>query len=116
MGQRAEALASIAEAVRIRRALAEANPDAFLHDLATSLSVLGDCLDGMERLAEGRDAAAESLRVLAPSFSRYPGVFDGLAGATCGDYVDRSQRLGMEPDFEILKPYARLFEEGESHD
>ncbi len=116
MGQRAEALTSIAEAVRIRRALAEANPDAFLPNLAMSLSVLGDCLDGVGKLAEGRDAAAESLRVLAPLFSRYPGVFDGLARATVRDYVLRSQRLGLEPDSEILIPYMRLFEEGESHD
>ena len=116
MGQRVEALASIAEAVRHYRALAEANPDAFLPDLASSLSVLGDCLEGMERLAEGRDAAAESLGVLAPLFSRYPGVFDGLAGATCRDYADRSQRLGLEPDVKILSPYLRLVQQGESHD
>jgi tetratricopeptide (TPR) repeat protein len=116
MGQRVEALASIAEAVRHYRALAEANPDAFLPDLASSLSVLGDCLEGMERLAEGRDAAAESLGVLAPLFSRYPGVFDGLAGATCRDYADRSRRLGLEPDVKILSPYLRLVQQGESHD
>jgi len=116
MGQRSEALASIEEAVRIRRALAEANPDAFLPDLAMSLSVLGDCLEGMERHTEARDAAAKSLRALAPFFTRLPGVFDGLAKATVRDYILRSQRLGLEPDLELLSPYLPLFESGESDD
>jgi len=39
MGQRAEALVSIAEAVRIHRALAETNPIAFLPDLAITLTI-----------------------------------------------------------------------------
>jgi tetratricopeptide (TPR) repeat protein len=116
MGQRAQALASIEEAVHIRRALAEGNPDAFVPDLAMSLSVFGDCLEGMERLKEGLDAAAESLNVLEPLFSIYPGVFDGLAGATCRDYVTRSERLGVEPDLAVLEPYKRLFEQGESNE
>ena len=38
MGQRGEALASIREAVAIRRKLAEGNADAFLPDLASSLN------------------------------------------------------------------------------
>jgi Tetratricopeptide repeat/Anaphase-promoting complex subunit 5 len=116
VGQRAQALASIEEAVRHYRGLAEGNSDAFLPDLAMSLSVLGDCLEGMERLKEAFDASAESLTVLAPVFSKYPGVFDGRAGATWRDYVTRSERLGVEPDFEILKPYMRLIEQGGSNE
>jgi tetratricopeptide (TPR) repeat protein len=116
MGQRGEALASTAEAVRISRALAETNPDAFLPDLASSLSVLGDCLDGTDQLPEAFDAAAESLRALSPFVSRHPGVFDGLAKATTRDYVMRSQRLGLDPDFELLNPYLRLFESGEANE
>ncbi|GHI92513.1 hypothetical protein TPA0905_74270 [Streptomyces olivaceus] len=37
MGQGAEGLAAIEEAVRIHRSLAEANPDAYLPNLALSL-------------------------------------------------------------------------------
>ena len=116
MGQRAEALASIQEAVLIRRQLAQSNPAAFLPDLARSLFVLGNRLDESERLPEARNAAAESLRLLAPFFSRYPGAHDGLAGATCNDYTTRTQRLGLEPEADILAPYARLFQKGESND
>lgn len=116
MGQRAEALASIAEAVPHYRALAHANPGAFLPNLAKALSVLGDCLEGAERLPEARDAAAESLRVLAPFVSQYPGVFDDLARLACRYYVLRSQKLESELDFEILIPFVPLFEEGESND
>jgi tetratricopeptide (TPR) repeat protein len=116
IGQRAEALATIEEAVRIRCALAESNPDAFLPDLARSLSVLGNCLDGMGKLQESRDAAGESLGALASSFSRYPGVFDSLAEATIRDYGDRSRRLGLEPDGLILGFYQRLIQQGGAHD
>jgi hypothetical protein len=70
----------------------------------------------MERLSEARDAVAESLGVLAPFFSQYPGVFDGLAGVTCRDYLLRSEKLKVEPTVEVLAPYMRLFDEGESHD
>jgi hypothetical protein len=41
MGERAEALRSIAEAVQIRRELEKANPDAFLPDLALSQGAWG---------------------------------------------------------------------------
>jgi len=116
MGQRAEALASIQEAVRIYGELAQSNPAAFLPNLATSIGVLGDRLAESERLPEARDAAAESLRFLAPFFTRYPGVHDGLAKATCNDYLTRSQRLGLEPEADILAPYARLFQPGASND
>jgi tetratricopeptide (TPR) repeat protein len=116
MGLGDEALTSIEESVRHFRALAVANPDAFLPDLARSLSVLGACLEGKEKVKEGFDAAAESLAVLAPLFSKYPGVFDGLAGTTCRDYLTRSERLGMEPDAAVLSPYVRLFQQGGSNE
>ena len=54
--------------------------------------------------------------MLAPYFSKYPGTFDGLAKATCRDYVLRCKKLNVELYIEILKPFMCLFEEGESHD
>jgi hypothetical protein len=108
MGQRAEALASIAEAVRIRRSLAESHPDAFLPDLALSLSVRGHCLESLGRLSEARDSARESLAILASFYARLPGVFDNLAKATLRDYVLRTEELGDEPDPEVLNPYLHL--------
>ena len=108
------ALKSIAEAVGHYRVLAGSNPAAFLPGLARSVSVLGDRYAELERLGEARNAAAEALELLAPFFAKYPGSFDELAQATVGDYVVRSQELKVEMDEEILLPYLRLFEEGDS--
>ncbi|MFC8849729.1 tetratricopeptide repeat protein, partial [Micromonospora sp. NPDC057141] len=44
LGRREQALAPAEEAVLIRRRLAEANPDAYLPDLAMSLNNLGTLL------------------------------------------------------------------------
>ncbi len=62
MGQRAEALASIAEAVRIRRELAEANPDAFLPDLAVA-EQSSHMQSEMGQRAEALASIAEAVRI-----------------------------------------------------
>ena len=115
MGQREAALKSIAEAVGIRRNLASSNPEAFRPDLARSVSVRGGRLEEAERLAEARDAAKEALQLLAPFFTRYPGAHDGLARATVADYLRRCERLSEEPEPEVLEPYLRLTEKGDSN-
>ena len=54
VGRQEEALASADEAVELRRRLAEANPAAYLPDLAASLAILGGMLatsDAARRLA-----------------------------------------------------------------
>jgi tetratricopeptide (TPR) repeat protein len=108
MGQHTEALSSIAEAVRHFRALAEANTDPFLPNLARSLSAQGEILAAMQRLSEARNAAREALVHLAPSFERYPGVFDDLAKLTLHNYLLRTQALGEEPEENLLIPYREL--------
>lgn len=61
LGRREEALATIEQAVTIRRQLAEARPDAFLPHLAMLLRNLADALSMLNRDAEAstiRDEAA----------------------------------------------------------
>ncbi|HEX4809508.1 MAG TPA: hypothetical protein VH325_11300 [Bryobacteraceae bacterium] len=113
MGLHTRALASIEEAVSTRRKLADANPDAFVPDLTTSLSVLGDCLETTEQISKARDAATESLRLLAPFHRDFAGVFDELARITVKDYVNVSRQVELEPDWDLLGQYIHLFESGE---
>jgi len=61
LGQRAEALASIAEAARMCRALADANPSAFLPDLAVSLNNLSVRQGDMGQRAEALASIAEAV-------------------------------------------------------
>jgi tetratricopeptide (TPR) repeat protein len=115
MGMRMEALASIDEAVSIRRVLANTNPDAFGPDLARSIIVLVTCLAAMGKMLEARDAAAECLRLLAPFCLKYFETFGDLARAVVNDYVIRSEQLGLEPDWELLRSYMPFFKSAGSN-
>ncbi|WP_322748677.1 MULTISPECIES: tetratricopeptide repeat protein [unclassified Frankia] len=61
VGRRAEALAPATEAVTIRRRLAEVAPDAYLPDLAGSLTNLANRLSGVGRRAEALAPATEAV-------------------------------------------------------
>jgi Flp pilus assembly protein TadD len=60
LGRGEEALAAMQEAVDIRRRLVETRSDAFLPDLATSVSNLGICLSDLGRRDEARAATQEA--------------------------------------------------------
>jgi tetratricopeptide (TPR) repeat protein len=60
LGRREEALAATQEAVDIRRGLAQANPQAFLPDLAMSLTSLGNRLSELGRREEALAATQEA--------------------------------------------------------
>jgi Tetratricopeptide repeat len=60
-GRRDEALAAAEEAVVIRRRLAEANPAAYLPDLAMSLNNLGTFLSGVGRREQALASAEEAV-------------------------------------------------------
>ncbi len=67
LGWREEALAAIEQAAGIYRQLAEARPDAFLPNLATSLNNLADTLSRFNRDAEAsaiREEANAAIGVL----------------------------------------------------
>ena len=63
MGRRDEALAPAEEAVTVYRRLAEANPAAYLRDLATSLNNLGVFLSEVGRRDEALAPAEEAVTV-----------------------------------------------------
>jgi tetratricopeptide (TPR) repeat protein len=72
LGTREEALKATGEAVELRRALAQRNPDAFQPDLAGSLNNLGDVLSELGRREEALDAVQEAVDKLWPFFERLP--------------------------------------------
>jgi tetratricopeptide (TPR) repeat protein len=111
LGRREPALQAAQEAVDIRRRLAQDRPDAFLPDLARSLGVLGTCLAADVRLGEAVAAFAESVRTLAPAFSRLPQAFAPLMRALVSDYLTHVKELGESPDMELLGPVLAKLEE-----
>jgi tetratricopeptide (TPR) repeat protein len=60
LGRPAEAFPLIEEAVAIRRELAAAYPDRYRPDLADSLVVLGDVLEGLNRTTEAERVRREA--------------------------------------------------------
>jgi tetratricopeptide (TPR) repeat protein len=62
LGRREEALKAAKEAVRLRRALAEARPDVFIPNLALSLNTLANRLSDLGRREEALKTAEEAVR------------------------------------------------------
>src|ERR1019366_5490304 len=84
MGQRDAALQSIAEAVTIRRKLAEANPDAFLPDLAMSLNNQASRQSGMGQREAALQSIAEAVTHYRKLAEANPDAFlPNLAGSCC---------------------------------
>ncbi|MGW6455634.1 tetratricopeptide repeat protein [Streptomyces sp. NPDC055078] len=75
LGQSEESLPYTAEAIRIRRALAERYPGAYDHDLARSLSDYGERLGAVRRYDEALAATGEALGVYRRLAEVNPGVF-----------------------------------------
>ena len=113
LGRREEALAASKEAVDIRRALAKDRPDAFLPDLATSISVMSDVLAAMERLTEAAEAAHDALRTLQPFVERYPETYGGLARTIGADVLKYSEKAARVPDRALLQRVAKALGSGE---
>jgi tetratricopeptide (TPR) repeat protein len=107
LGRREEALAASQEAVDIRRRLAQTRPDAFLPDLATSISVMSDALAALDRHDDAAKAATQALEVLAPFVERYPQTYNGLARAIGADVLKYSEAAGQMPDAILLARVAK---------
>ena len=75
LGRREEALAAIQEAVTIRRQLAEARPDAFLPDLATSLNNQSLRLADLGRREEALAAIQEAVTIRRELAARWPDAY-----------------------------------------
>jgi tetratricopeptide (TPR) repeat protein len=114
LGRREEALAASQEAVDIYRRLAQTGPDAFLPDLATSLSVMSDVLAALDRHGEAAQAATKALEILAPFVERYPQTYQRLARTIGADILRYSDAAGQQPDIALLARVARALGHGEA--
>jgi hypothetical protein len=72
VGRREDALTAIEEAVKIRRELAAARPDAFLPDLAGSLNNQSNRLRDVGRREDGLTAIEESVKIYGDLGARHP--------------------------------------------
>jgi tetratricopeptide (TPR) repeat protein len=75
LGRREEALAQAQEAVRLCRQLAQARPDAFLPNLATSLNNLANRLSALGRREEALAQAEEAVRLYRQLAQARPDAF-----------------------------------------
>ena len=102
MGQPQEALAATEEAVAIQRR----DPDEFLPELATSISVVSDSLAALDRFNEAAGEAHRALEILAPLVERDPDTYGELARTVGGDVMRYSQGAGIAPDLALLQRVA----------
>jgi tetratricopeptide (TPR) repeat protein len=114
LGRREEALAATQEAVDIRRRLAQTRPDAFLPDLAGSISVMSDVLAALDRHGEAAQAAIQALEILAPYVERYPQTYRDLARTIEDDILRCSEAAGQQPDNALLAQVAKALGNGEA--
>jgi len=104
MGKRAEALASIEEAVKHYRELVAANREAFLPDLALSngtwgkvLLAAGDSRGAVAKFAEG-------IRLITPFAHDLPQAHFPLALRLSRAYVQACETAGVAPEADLNWP------------
>ena len=110
LGRREDALAAAEEAIDICRRLAAERPDAFLPNLAASLNNLGGCLSELGRREDALAAAEEAVTILAPFFLRLPAAHAQRMRVICRQYLELSQKVGVEPDAALLAPIVEAFQ------
>jgi len=62
--------------------------------------------DALDRVGEALEANQEAIVTLAPAFLAQPPAFAHWMRPMCGQYVERCEKLGREPDWELLAPIA----------
>jgi tetratricopeptide (TPR) repeat protein len=110
LGQREAALAPAEEAVAIRRELAAKAPDAYRPDLALSLSVLADRLEELERVEEAVVSDEEAVRAITEPLMERPQAWTERALTIAREYIRRCEKLGREPDMDLLGPIAQVLQ------
>ncbi|SPF54555.1 hypothetical protein SBA4_6470003 [Candidatus Sulfopaludibacter sp. SbA4] len=108
MGQRAEALQSIQEAVKIRRELVGKNREAFLPDLALSHGAWGNVLLRCENPMEAAEKFAEGIRLITPLARKLPQAHFRLALMLSQRYREAAAAAGMAPDPECTWPLEAM--------
>jgi hypothetical protein len=106
-GRREDALAATHEAVDIYRRLAQTRPDAFLPNLATSISGMSDTLAALDKHEEAARAATQALKILAPFVERYSQTYRDLARTISADILRYCEATGQQPDTALLERVAR---------
>ncbi|MFY1585413.1 tetratricopeptide repeat protein [Micromonospora sp. WMMD734] len=114
-GQRQPALAAAEEAVRIYRRLAEANPDAYLPNLATSLNNLGVRLSQLGRREQALAPAEEAVRIYRRLAEANPDAYLPNLAMSLNNLGVRLSQLGrreqaLAPAEEAVRIYRRLAE------
>ena len=110
LGRREAALQAAEEAVALRRELARARPDAFTPNLAVSLAVLANALEAADRPSEAVDVNREAIATLSGPFLAQPPAFAHWMVPMCRQYIERCEKLGREPDAELLGPIAEALQ------
>jgi tetratricopeptide (TPR) repeat protein len=98
MGRRAEALQATQEAVDLYRRLAAQHPDAFLPDLANSLTNLSNVLFALDRWEEALQAAQEAVEIRRRLARQYPEAFLPDLAESLGAYGKALLGLGRAPE------------------
>jgi len=110
LGRREDALADALEARDLFRALTAARPDAFTPDLAVSLAVLANCLEAVERASDAVAANREAIAALRAPFLTHSAAFAHRMVPMRQQYIERCERLGREPDAELLGPIVEALQ------
>ncbi|MFC4063396.1 tetratricopeptide repeat protein, partial [Actinoplanes subglobosus] len=114
-GRRDEALEPSQEAVTIYQLLAEANPGAYLPDLAMSLNNLGIRLSELGRRDEALEPSQEAVTIYQLLAEANPGAYLPNLAASLNNLGIRHSELGrrdeaLEPSQEAVAIYRRLAE------
>eukprot|EP00439_Symbiodinium_sp_Y106_P088546 s1_g1082.t1 len=112
LGRREDALAAIEEAVRIRRELAAARPDAFLPNLAMSLNNLSGSLDGMGRREDALAAIEEAARIYRDLAAARPDAFLPDLAGSLNNLSGSLDGLGRQEDALVaIEEAVRIYRE-----
>jgi tetratricopeptide (TPR) repeat protein len=104
LGRREQALAPAEEATGIYRRLAEANPDAYLPDLANSLWAYGlVCVNVKANYAQALEAVTEAINIYEPLVRHLPQVFVGPMYSACRTLTDVLDGLGRAEEATELR-------------
>ncbi|QXJ23628.1 tetratricopeptide repeat protein [Actinomadura graeca] len=98
VGRREEALEAVTEAVEVYRTLAEARPDAFLPDLATSLNNQSGCLSDLGRREEALEAITEAVEVYRTLAEARPDAFLPDLAMSLNNQSNRLSDLGRREE------------------
>jgi len=98
LGRREAALTTAEEAVRLYRGLAEARPDAFIPDLARSLSNLAAMLSALGRREAALTAAEEAVRLYRALAEARPDAFIPDLAGSLNNLANMLSDLGARPD------------------